>query len=240
MVQRPSEPFHRIYSTPEPPSQIRVPRLLKPVAVVAALAAAGAIGFLVVPGAGRGGGGEDAAALGHLHGDRREPQSSAVPMVTVLPSPCATVSKATVGRAVPKAKRRQDGNSTLTTCTYSEGSRWLRVEARLYAPDNTATPVEDAERRYEERWAEAQSTPLDRTIRLEPHRGVGDEAYRWFRMDGGPDVVGEVTARTRNAILTVSYGERVPDDGERYEREHACLDRAAAVAREVVTALNRF
>lgn len=239
MVQRPSEPFHRIYSTPEPPSQIRVARLLKPVAVVAALAAAGAIGFLVVPDADRGGGGEKAAALGHLHGDRGE-QASSAPMVTKLPSPCATVSEATVEQALPKAKRRQDGNSTLTTCTYSEGSRWLRVEARLYTPDNTATPVQDAASRYDERWAQAQSTPLERTIRLEPHRGVGDEAYRWFRTEGGPDVVGEVTARTRNAVLTVSYGERVPDEGERYEREHAILGRAAAVAREVVTALNRF
>jgi hypothetical protein len=115
------------------------------------------------------------------------------------------------------------------------------VEAHLYAPDNTATPVEDAASHYDERWAQAHDAPPVRTISLRRHRGLGDEAYRWFKADeAGPAVIGQVTARTRNAVLTVSYGEHAPGAAGRREVERACLDRATAVAREVVTALNHF
>ena len=239
-LHRPSEPFHRIYSTPEPPSPARRPMLLALLAVTVACAVAGAVVLVVVPG--RGGGGEDAAAVRPVPADAsRTPVRSGSRIVRRLPPPCGTVSRSTVDRTVPGAKRRQDGNSTLTTCTYSEGSRWLRVEARLHSPDDTAAPVRDAENDYDERWAQAHDAPLVRTYRLERHRGLGDEAYRWFKADKAePRVIGQVTARTRNAVLTVSYGERVSGKDAARRRERACLDHATAVAREVVAALNHF
>ncbi|TDC80090.1 hypothetical protein [Actinomadura sp. 7K507] len=237
-LQRSSEPFHRVYSAPEPPSPDRRPRLLKLLAVVAALAVAGAVVFLVMPGQGQGHAGRDNAAI------RPPGDSPSQRFVEALPEPCGTVSKDTVDQAVPKAAQRQSANSTLTTCTYSSAGsehRWLRVEARLYSPGVTDTPVEDAESYYDTQWAQAHDTPFIRTISLARHRGMGDEAYRWFKADEGrPAVLGQVTARIRNAVFTVSYSERAPGAGERDDREGACLDRATAAARDVLDALNDF
>ncbi|GAA4312812.1 hypothetical protein [Actinomadura luteofluorescens] len=164
-------------------------------------------------------------------------------MINALPAPCGTVAAATAERAVPKATRRQSANSTLTTCTFSStGSafRWLRVEAHLYAPGDTASPVQDAEGYYDAQWAQAHDAPLVRTVTLERRDGIGDEAYRWFKTDEGqPTVVGQVTARIRNAVFTVSYSEQAPRGGRADARERACLETATAVAREVLAALNR-
>ncbi|TDC58122.1 hypothetical protein E1281_02790 [Actinomadura sp. KC345] len=239
-LQRSSEPFHRVYSAPEPPSD-RWPRLIKPLAAVTALAAAGAVVFLVVPGQGQVHAGRDNAAV-RPPGDSAEEPSRR--FVRALPEPCGSVSKDTVDQAVPKATQRQSANSTLTTCTYaSEGSRlrWLRVEARLYSPGDTGTPVQDAESYYATQWAQAHDTPFIRTISLARHRGIGDEAYRWFKADEErPAVLGQVTARIRNAVVTVSYSEQAPGAGGRDGRERACLDRATAAARDVLDALNDF
>lgn len=239
-LQRPVEPFHRPYAGPEPPSPARRPgRLLVLLVAAAAFAAAAVAVFLVAPGKERGG--TDRAAVTPR---RPAPQTSAERIVKALPPPCGTVSAGTVAKAVPEAAKRHSANSTLTTCTYSStGSsfRWLRVEARLYARENTATPVRDAERYYDARWAQAHDAPLVRTIALERAGGVGDEAYRWFKADEGqPTVVGQVTARVRNAVFTVSYSERAPDAAEQDEREREILATATAAAREVLAALNDF
>jgi hypothetical protein len=248
-LRRPVEPFHRPYSGPEPPRPARRPRRpMVLLAAVAALAAAAVAVVLVVSGQR-----EDAAAPRRTPPDGRSqpPPSSAggspspaQRLISALPAPCGTVAAGTVERAVPKATRRQSANSTLTTCTYSStGSafRWLRVEAHLYAPGGTANPVQDAEGYYDAQWAQAHDAPLVRTVTLERQRGIGDEAYRWFKTDEGqPTVVGQVTARVRNAVFTVSYSEQAPRGGRRDARERACLDTAAAVAREVLAALNHF
>ncbi|WP_262402364.1 hypothetical protein [Actinomadura sp. CNU-125] len=143
----------------------------------------------------------------------------------------------TVRRTIPGARQRDNANSTLTTCTYDSTGppfRWLRVEAHLYAPENTATPVEDARRYFDAQWRQAHEAPLFRTFTLERRSGLGDEAYRWFKRDEGqPTVVGEVAVRTRNAVITVSYSER----GEGTDREAECLAVATTVAREVLTSL---
>lgn len=240
-LQRPVEPFHRPYAGPEPPSPGRRPRRLVALAVAAAAFAAAAVAvFLVAPGRG---GGTDRASVEPRHTAPRASEP-AQRIVTALPPPCGTVSEGTVAKAVPKATKRQSANSTLTTCTYSStGSafRWLRVEARLYAPAYTATPVRDAESYYDAQWAQAHDAPLVRTIALEREGGVGDEAYRWFKADEGqPTVVGQVTARIRNAVFTVSYSEQAPAKARGAERERAILATATAAAREVLTALNDF
>ncbi|MFI0479250.1 hypothetical protein [Actinomadura sp. 9N215] len=232
-LQRSIGPFHRPYSPPEPPSPERRPKRFALFVGAAVLAVAAVAAFLVIPGRG----GKDASV-------RPTPETSRSQVVRALPAPCGAVSKRTVDRTVPMAMRTENANSTLTTCTYSTtGSAfpWLRVETHLYASGNTATPVRDAENYYDTQWAQAHDTPLVRTISLERHRGLGDEAYRWLRADEGrPSVVGQVTARIRNAVFTVSYAERAPAGGVQDGRERASLAKVTAVAREVLTALNRF
>ncbi|TMR00159.1 hypothetical protein ETD83_17345 [Actinomadura soli] len=234
-LQRPVEPFHRPYSPPEPPAPPRRPKRFAVLVAFGVLAVAAAAIFLVAPGQGR----EEATVRPTPSVGTR--QST---MLSALPAPCGTVSKATVDRTVPMATRTESANSTLTTCTYSPTGTafpWLRVEAHLYASGNTTTPVEDAGDYYDTRWAQARGAQLVRTIRLERHRGLGDEAYRWFRADEGrPSVVGQVTARTRNAVVTVTYGERAPGKAAQDAREGACIATVTAVAREVLAALNHF
>lgn len=243
-LQRPVEPFHRPYAGPEPPAPARRPRrLLALLVAVVAFAAAAVAVFLMAPGQ-DGGGTDEAAVTPRTNAPAPSAPTGQGRMVKALPAPCGTVSAATVEKAVPKASKRQSANSTLTTCTYSStGSafRWLRVEAHLYAPADTATPVQDAEGYYDAQWAQAHDAPLVRTVSLERASGIGDEAYRWFKADEGqPTVVGQVTARIRNAVLTVSYSERAPAAGERDARERACLATATTAAREVLAALNHF
>jgi hypothetical protein len=241
-LQRPVEPFHRPYAGPEPPAPERRPKRLIVLLVAAAAFAAAAVAvFLVAPGQRKGGPDERA-------GNTSAPPSPApmqqARLVKALPAPCGTVSDGTVQKAVPKAAKRQSANSTLTTCTYSStGSafRWLRVEAHLYTPAETATPVRDAEGYYDAQWAQAHDAPLVRTYSLERASGIGDEAYRWFKADQGqPTVVGQVTARIRNAVVSVSYSEQAPGSAGRDARERACLATATVAAREVLTALNHF
>lgn len=244
---RPVEPFHRPYSPPEPPAPARRPRRFAVLAAVVVLVAAGAALYLLVPGRG----GRDAAVRSRPGGEGSRPPASApsasakARIVETLPPPCGTVSKATVDRAVPRATRREDANSTLTTCTFSSAGSaypWLRVETHLYAPANTATPVEDAESYYNAQWERAGEAAHVRTITLERRRGLGDEAYRWSRTDEGrPAVVGQVTARVRNAVFTVSYGERAPGGrGAQDGRARASIATVTAVAAEVLTTLNHF
>lgn len=239
-LQRPVEPFHRPYSGPEPPAPGRRPRRLAALVAAAAALAAASVAVVVV----MSGGGEREAAPRRTPSVRQSgspgtPQN----VINALPAPCGTVAAGTVERAVPKATRRQSANSTLTTCTYSStGSafRWLRVEAHLYAPGDSATPVQDAEGYFDAQWAQAHDAPLVRTVSLERRGGIGDAAFRWFKTDKGqPTVVGQVTARTRNAVFTVGYSEQVPRGGRADARERACLGTATAVAREVLAALIR-
>ncbi|MEU9023286.1 hypothetical protein [Actinomadura sp. NPDC048394] len=249
------EPFHRVYSAPEPPSPKRRPRLLVLLVAVVAFCGAAAVVFVLMPGHGK-----DAASPrtspsgGTAPGRTTEPPSpsgtpspSETPMqeqtVASLPKPCAMVSGRTVGRTIPKARRDESANSTFTTCTYTAQGprfRWLRVEVNLHAPAKTPTPVQDAEGDYRASWTQAHDAPLVRTISLRRQRGIGDEAFRWFKADDGqPTVVGEVTARFRNVLVTVSYSEQAAK-GAADAREGACLGTAEGVAREVLATLAHF
>ncbi|GAA0263711.1 hypothetical protein GCM10009527_069690 [Actinomadura nitritigenes] len=247
------EPFHRVYSAPEPPSPKRRPRLAVLLVALVAFGGAAVAVFLLLPGHGK-----DAAAPrtppsgtgtpGGAAGGTAEPtRPSETPMqeqtVASLPKPCAMVSDRTVGRTIPKARRAESANSTFTTCTYTAQGprfRWLRVEVNLHAPARTPTPVQDAEGDYRASWTEAHSAPLVRTISLRRQRGIGDEAYRWFKADEGqPTVVGEVTTRFRNVLVTVSYSEQAAK-GRADAREGACLGTAEGVAREVLATLAHF
>ncbi|WP_433334097.1 hypothetical protein [Spirillospora sp. CA-294931] len=222
------EPFQRVYSPPEPPAPKRRPKAMLLVAAVAVFALAAGAVFFFLP----------------SDGERAAPPRSDPPTaqtIGTLPAPCGTVAGGTVQRLIPGAQRRESSNSTLTTCTFSStGSdfRWLRVEAHLYAQANTETPLDDAKRYFGAQFAQARSSTLERTVSIGRHPGLGDEAYRWFKADRGqPTVVGQVTARVRNAVVTVSYSEQVPGRGDPDEREQACLGRATDVAREVLTRL---
>jgi hypothetical protein len=260
-LPRPSE-FQRVYSTPEPPSGRR-PRLLAVVVALAAFAlAAGAV--FVLSGGDEGERAASASSPDADRGPATDPAAASTPPseapsaspsspapsrasaspsqdtarpITSLPSACDTVPRATVARLVPNAQRRESSNSTLTTCTYSSTGkdfRWLRVEAHLYAPADTPTPVEDARGYFGAQWTQAHEATLERTVRLERQTGLGDEAFRWFKVDKGqPTVVGQVTMRIRNVVVTVAYSEQARDAAAARDRENACLSNAGAVAREV-------
>ncbi|GLZ08595.1 hypothetical protein Acsp03_60610 [Actinomadura sp. NBRC 104412] len=238
-LQRSPEPFQRVYSPPEPPAPARRPRVLVLlVAAAAVVLTAGGV-FVLLPDGEPGGRGDRQASVGEAAPSPSSPASGPEP-ITALPPPCETVPAATVRSLVPGAQRRASANQTLTTCTYSSGSdgfRWLRVEAHLYSPANTPTPVEDARRYYGAQWTQAHNATLERTVSLARHPGMGDEAYRWFKEDRGqPTVVGQVTVRLRNTVITVGYSERSGGAGGAEAREEACLDKATRVAREVLRA----
>ncbi|HEU5024706.1 MAG TPA: hypothetical protein VFV01_07250 [Spirillospora sp.] len=243
------EPFHRVYSAPEPPSPKRRPRLLVLLVALVAFCGAAAAVFVLMPGHGKDAASPRTSPSGSAApGPSTEPPSpSETPMqeqtVASLPKPCAMVSARTVSRTIPKARRDESANSTFTTCTYTAQGprfRWLRVEANLHAPAKTPTPVQDAEGDYRASWTQAHNAPLVRTISLRRQPGIGDEAFRWFKADDGqPTVVGEVTARFRNVLVTVSYSEQAAK-GAADAREGACLGTAEGVAREVLATLAHF
>ncbi|QXJ21670.1 hypothetical protein AGRA3207_002547 [Actinomadura graeca] len=257
-LPRPQESFERPYSAPDPPSAARRPKLLALLVALVSFAVAAVVVFLVMPMGGDGkqartpprdltGGTPDAsseptsgASSEPTPGESPAPGPTPAQPITSLPKACGTVSKGTIGQIIPGARPRESANSTLTTCTYSatgRAFRWLRVEAHLYAPGNSDDPVKDAQSYYETQWTQAHNAPLVRTIRLEPQAGIGDQAYRWFKADKGqPTVVGQVTARFRNAVVTVSYSEDAPRGGQD-GRERSCLANAARVARETLGAL---
>jgi hypothetical protein len=205
------------------------------VAAAALVLVAGGV-YLLLPDRVPGAGGEREASLGRAD---PVPSPSEPEPIATLPPPCGTVPSGTVRSLIPGAQRHESSNQTLTTCTYSSGSdrsRWLRVEAHLYSPANTPTPFEDARRYYGTQWTQAHSPAVERTVSLARHPGMGDEAYRWFKEDlGRPTVVGQVTIRLRNAVISVGYSERGGPGGAA-AREEACLDTATRVAREVLRA----
>ncbi|MFB4319748.1 hypothetical protein [Actinomadura sp. 21ATH] len=237
-LPRPPEPFQRVYSPPDPPSAARGPRLLAmAVALLAFALAAGAV-FWLAPG---GGGGDRVVpasmpSKGGEEAPRHSGGASPAP-IGKLPPPCGTIAAGTVESLIPKAHRRESSNETLTTCTYSSGAaafRWLRVEVHLYAPAFTATPVEDARRFFGAQWTQAHEATVERTVSLSRQSGMGDEAYRWFKVDKGqPTGVGQVAVRIRNAVVTVDYSEEAGAGGAD-AREAACLANATRVAREVL------
>jgi hypothetical protein len=167
----------------------------------------------------------------------RPAPTPSVKMVGALPPACATVSPGTVGRLIPGAQQRNSSNQTLTTCTYSSGSgdfRWLRVEAHLYPP-GVGEPLDDAKRNFAADYDQAHKPAVERTVTLAKQSGLGDEAYRWFKVDKGqPTVVGQITMRVRNALITVSYSEQAESKNAADSREQSCLAKANEVAREVL------
>ncbi|MFD0688323.1 hypothetical protein [Actinomadura fibrosa] len=254
-LPRPSEQFPRVYSAPDPPAPARRPKLLALLVALVTFAVAAVVVFLVVP-LGSGGGDhagerstpgtaptDDPAAPAPTGPGTPSPERTAPTAgpIASLPAPCSTIPAGTVQQILPGAKREESANSTLTTCTYygtGSGFRWLRVEAHLYPPGATSEPVKDAEGYYDAQWAQAHQATLERTITLERQPGIGDEAYRWFKADKGqPTVVGQVTARVRNAVFTVSYSEQAAGKGEQDKRERTCMAKAVRVAREVLAAL---
>ncbi|MBA8951191.1 hypothetical protein ACFQU9_01130 [Actinomadura namibiensis] len=259
-LPRPSEPFRRVYSAPEPPSPARRPRLVALlVAVVSFVLAAGAVFWLgsrgesptAAPGrpsatappetdpapSGPAPSGPAPSRPAPTTSRPPAPPSQAAP-ITRLPAPCGMVAAATVRRLVPSARRSESANPILATCTYTSTGgrfRWLWVEARLYSPGDHAAPLEDARRYYSAQQTQARNDAQAETRTLEPQRGLGDEAYRQFKVDRGqPTAVGQVTARVRNVVVTVSYSEQAPGKGEAEERERGCLAKATQVAREVL------
>jgi hypothetical protein len=234
-----------MYSPPEPPTRARRPRIVVALAAVVALVLATGGIYLLLPDAGRERAGPAASSEREASvGGGGEPRAEKT--IGTLPPPCATVASSTVRSLIPDATREQGANRTLSTCTYTaaaDPAHWLRVEVHLY-PSGTARPVQDAQSYFDSEWTKANNEVLARTVSLARNEDMGDEAYHWFREDqSGEAVLGQVTVRVRNAVITIGYSEGAPragggpPAGGAEAREDECLRNATRVAREV---LRRF
>lgn len=241
---RPPGHFDRIYSPPEPPETARRSRLVTLLWVVGAVAVVAVPAVWLLPL----GGDEDArtssprAGPSSATGSPRPGASADGPVHTALPPICRTVSKATVERLVPGAEQTSSGNDTFGYCGFGASSpsaevkdRWLMVEGRIYLASGAVTPVESARRHFEVQWTMASKATEERTVTLERQSGLGDQSYRWFRVDRNqPLAIGEVTVRTRNVMITVRYTERTSGGSSAARQRQRCLREATAVAREVL------
>jgi hypothetical protein len=252
------EPFHRVYSPPEPPPQSRRSAVVGVLTVFLVVIILGAAGFVAY---GRHAGTPARAAAGsaaateeaRAGGSARDPATSSAPapapatprLFTLAPQACVVVSPDTVRRLVPAATIARGGGATASTCDYlgKSGSRYreLRVETQIFAPAASPDPVDDAKSALAGRWADARTDPVVRTVELEHVTGLGDEAYQRYATDKGqPTVVGEVVVRVRNSLAAVSYAEEAPAGGRDGAAAAAvrrrCVTEATAVAREILRA----
>jgi len=241
-LPRPPGGFDRIYSPPEPPDTAHRSRLVTLPAVVGVAAAAVAVVWWLLPL----GGDEEGSASGPSGGaSASRPPAAATkaaggPVYTALPPACRTVSEATVERLVPGAERTSSGNNTFGYCGYGPSSgrgaeRWLEIDSRLYSATGAITPVDSARRHFDIKWRLARQVTEERTVTLEEQPGLGDQAYRWFRVDRSrPLAIGEVAVRSGNVVITVRYTERTDGGTPSARQRQRSLEEAAAVAREVL------
>jgi hypothetical protein len=112
------------------------------------------------------------------------------------------------------------------------------VEAYLFRPQNGGDPIKDAQAFVSSDWTQAHKDDgLTSTVLLQRHPGLGDEAFRWYRIDKGePVVVGEVEVRSRNAVVRVAYSRDTPAKAQEQATQKRLLDEAAGVARQTVRA----
>jgi hypothetical protein len=256
-LPRPPEPFHRVYSPPEPPPQGRRPTVVSALTAVLALVVVGAVAFMVFA---QGDDARQAATVRDQSGRSAPPstqqgsaeqgpaeQRAAAPaprLLTLAPQACVVVSPATVRRLVPSATINRGGGRTASTCDYSgkSGSRFreLRVETQIFtAAQSPPAPVDQAKSALDNRWKDAGHDPVVRTVALDHVPGLGDEAFqRYAKDEGQPTVVGEVVMRIRNSLAVISYVEDAPSgaDSANDATRQRCLSEAAGVAREIMPA----
>jgi hypothetical protein len=244
---RPPEPFHRVYSPPDPPPQSRRPVVIGGVFAAAVAVALGAAGFVAID---RQDGAPQStttkqARAGKPHaadaGAQAAMPRAARRLFTLAPQACVIVSPETVHRLVPAATIARGGGTTASTCDYSgkAGSRYreLRVETQIFAPSVSPDPVDDAKAAIGGRWADAREDPVVRNVAMRHVTGLGDEAYQRYAADKGqPTVMGEVVVRVRNSLAAVSYVEDAPAGGGTAAARQRCLTEATAVAREILRA----
>ncbi|MFC4913074.1 hypothetical protein [Actinomadura gamaensis] len=263
-LARAGDPFQRVYSSPEPPSAQRRPRLLIVLVAVVSFAVAAAAVFLLVPSGGRttagpsgirttvqSGTGEPTASetpkpsasapSKPQSSAPAPPPSTAKPFTALsLPDACTTVSASVLNRVVPGATKQQNSNNTLATCTYTSKApfRWLLVELYLFPSTTLQDAAGEASHDFAARWTQAHNTPLERTISLERVPGLGDEAFRSYKQDKGqPVVVGEVTARRGNVEIRVGYSRQLSSGATPESLRQSALANATDTAREVLSAL---
>lgn len=244
---RPPGDFDRIYSPPEPPETARRPRTLTLLLAVGAVAVAVSAVFVLLPSGEKNGGDRAGGAPASGGGTVRPSSARPVdgPVYTALPPACRMVSEETVRRLVPQAERTSSGNTTFGYCGYGSASssgeakdRWLQIDSRLYQATGAVTPVDSARRHFDIKWALAGRATEERTLTLERQSGLGEQAYRWFKVDRDrPLAIGEVAVRSRNVVITVSYSERTSGENPPEAQRQRCLAEATAVAREVLAHL---
>jgi hypothetical protein len=240
-LPRPSDPFHRVYSPPEPPSTARRSTVVGVVLAIAAFSLLGFAAFVLASGSTPP---APPGAKSSLDSGPGSPSLRPAQVFTALPPACETVRRPTVNRLVPRARVERGANTTLTTCTFTatgSGSPWLRIETRIFVPAGGGSPAEAAAGHFTAQWNRARVDTAVRTVSLRAREGLGDEAYRRYTIDAGRRMAtGQVVVRFRNAVIAVTYGENMPGAGASRTggaaNEREFLGAATEVAEEVIGA----
>jgi hypothetical protein len=250
-LPRSPEPFPRVYSPPEPPSEGRRSALTGVLIAVVALGLASAGVFLFTGGPGHRA--QVAAAPSAGTSPAPSPSSVASPapaarppaggrIFSRLPPPCSTPAQATSARLVPAGKIAERFQGlTVSTCTYLSSTPpfpSLRVETRLF-PVSTGLgdPIQQARDFFTAGFSQAQKGDgITTTLSLQQESGLGDQAYRWSKRDNGDkNLVGEVFVQVRNATVVIDYSQDNPS-GSAAAAQQRLLDEATSVAREAIAA----
>lgn len=264
-LPRTPDSFPRVYSPPEPPRAPRRSTVTGVLVAMVAVGVASAAVFLLNSGSGgRPAHAPSAQAASSAVSDSAapDPASSAAtpegtsqsataataPVVptgarpfTHAPAPCAAPDQSTINNLIPGPQTVQritkPGDPTCIVTSGDGSSSSLVVETRLNQPGQGPDPVSAAEHDFTaDLTAAQQGNGYDRTLSLDRQQGLGDEAFRWAKLDkGGPTaVIGQVEVRIRNGVVIVTYsqnarsGESAPAAGKRL------LDAATMVARQVL------
>lgn len=245
VISRAPEPFHRVYSPPEPPPTAGRPALLGVVTAAAASVLAVGTGFLL--GFDSGGPEGTASADKAWVGGRPESREQAGPPVTdpsprlfgSVPTPCSGVTESTRDRLLDRgAAVSRSANTSVAICTFTATGgavRWLRVETRVFPQASSRAPVEDARTFLGRQWDRAHQETDAHTLMLERSSEPGDEAYHWLKRDTDqPIALAEVAVRLRNAVITIGYSFETTSNGTFAQSEQRALSEAATVARDVL------
>lgn len=258
-LYRGSEAFPRVYSPPEPPSGPHRSAMLRiAVAVVAFGLAAGAFLLFTTQGGGKPTAGNQTKGRPTSSANTRtSPPVSATSRTTApatrpapaggqpfsrVPAPCGTPDQGTIDRlvsgqqTVQRISRPDDSMCVVTSGDYTTS---LVVETKLEAPGRIPDPVGAAQHDFAADFTQAQQgNGYDQTLSVGRDLGLGEEAFRWAKLDkGGPTpVVGEVETRLHNAIIIVTYSQNARSGESQDAASRRLLDAAAGVARQALGA----
>jgi hypothetical protein len=115
----------------------------------------------------------------------------------------------------------------------------LVIETKLEAPGTMPDPIGAAQHDFAADFTQAQQgNGYDQTLNVGRDQGLGEEAFRWAKLDkGGPTpIVGEVETRLHNAVVIVTYSQNARNGESQDAAGRRLIDAAAGVAGQALGA----